>query len=185
MIYMDRESFSELLDMLEGLEWFVFSGMAVSLYTEGDRDFNDVDIVVREGDIEEFADRVGAEVRRRDFIKKGNHINDRAFETIFKGIEVEATSGFPEKRMEEDLFDKLFDKTETKKFMGREVNLVPLEELIVHKAKMDRNKDRPDLRRLNNLEIDTNFVLELVDDWGLDRNRVLRILEEEGIEIKE
>lgn len=180
---MDKDSFADLVDQLEDLEWFIFSGLAVKIYSGSDRDFSDVDIVVKDQDIEEFADRLNTEVKDRDFVKEGNHITDRAFETEFEGIEVEATSGFPEKRMTEGTLDKLFDRTNQMEFRSQKVRVEPLEELMVHKAKMDRDKDRRDLRLLNDLDFDRKFVLEIVEDWGLQKDKVLSILREENFDI--
>ncbi|MFB6216829.1 MAG: hypothetical protein ABEJ72_07670, partial [Candidatus Aenigmatarchaeota archaeon] len=123
------------------------------------------------------------EVERRDFWKEGNHIEDRAFETEFKGVEVEATSGFPEKRMREGTFNKLFDRKVEADFLGQKIYLVPPEELVVHKVKLGRKKDMNDLQLLNNLELDHDFVLELTRDYGLAQEKVADTLREQGFEI--
>ncbi len=62
------------------------------------------------------------------------------------------------------------------------MNIAPLEELFVLKAKMNREKDRNDLRSLNNKEFDREFLLELIDDWGLEREDILSRLNKAGID---
>ncbi len=116
---MDKEGFSELFDIIKGLDWLVFSGMAVKLYGDSNRDLSDIDFIVSEQDIGEFASRLGAEVEDRDYVKDGNHIDDQGFETVFRGIEVEASSGFPPKRVQEDNMQKLFEHSEKKNFWDR------------------------------------------------------------------
>jgi predicted nucleotidyltransferase len=180
---MDKQSFSKLTDKLEGLDWFIFSGVAVRIYSETDRKYDDIDLVVRDSDIDKFARRLDAEVKDRDFVKQGNHITDRAFETTFNDIKVEVTTGFPNKRLEEGTLDKIFDNTQEMDFIGQKVMVEPLEELLVHKAKISRDKDRKDLRLLNDLEFEEGFVLELIEDWGLEKERILKILRTEGLEI--
>ncbi len=178
---MDKDGFSSLIERLEDLEWCIFSGLAVRIYTSSDRKFDDVDIIVAEEDIEKLAERLGAEVIDRDFVKDGKRINDTAFETIYRGIEVEATTGFPPERVMDGSIRKLFEKSETKDFMGQSVKVAPVEETMIVKARMNRPKDHRDLRMMNDLDFDTRFLMELVDDWGLERSKVVGILEENGI----
>jgi predicted nucleotidyltransferase len=180
---MDEKSFSELVDRLEGLEWCIFSGVAVRIYTGSDREFGDIDFLVPEEDMEEFADRVDADVKDRDIVKDGKRVNDTALETVYNGIEIEATTGFPPERVEDGSIRKLFEKSEEREFMGRSVRVAPLEETMVVKARMDRPKDHRDIRLMNDLEFDSEFLLELVDDWGLDREEIVSILKENGISL--
>lgn len=178
---MDRDSFSSLIDRLEDLEWCIFSGVAVRIYTDSGRKFDDIDIIVAEEDIEQLADRLETEVEERDFVKDGKRVNDTAFETSYRGIEVEVTTGFPPERVEEGTIRKLFENSTKEEFMGQTVDVAPLEETLIVKARMDRPKDHRDLRMMNDLDFDTDFLMELVDDWRLERTKVFGILRENGI----
>ncbi|MFB6145933.1 MAG: hypothetical protein ABEJ99_05530 [Candidatus Nanohaloarchaea archaeon] len=179
---MDRKVFSELVSILDDYDWFIFSGVAVKLYGVEERGFNDIDIAVKDSDIDDLAERLGVEVEDRDFIKEGNRIQDRAFETDFKGIEIEATSGFNDERMQEGSFDKLFELSEEKDFLGETVKVEPFEELLVHKAKMARDKDIRDLESLNR-EVDEELLREIIGDWSLEEERVLSTLRKTGFDI--
>ncbi len=179
----NQASFSSLIEKLEGLDWCFFSGFAVKLYADRKRKCGDLDIMVRNEDLHKFAKRLGTEVRRRTEKKDTFRLNDIGFETDFKGLDIEATSGFPRKRFKEKLLGKVFKKSVKKNFFGETVYLTPIEDLIVHKASMLRVKDRKDLKLLKNEEYDTGFIKELAEDWG-ESKRILENLTKVGFVIE-
>ncbi|MBU3912787.1 MAG: hypothetical protein KKE50_01700 [Nanoarchaeota archaeon] len=176
---MKEEIFLEVLKKLNGLNYLFFSGMAVSVYTEGKREAGDTDVIVHKKDINKFAKRMGTKVKKRFFDKGTFFGEDYGFVIDFKGQEVEATNGYPRERMAKGTFDKLFKRKVRKIFLGKEVFIEPIEELIVQKAFMHREKDLADLKLLLNQKIDKDFVIELAEDWG-KKQEILKVLKEIG-----
>lgn len=185
---MDMEKLKQVSEKLKNYDWFLFAGGAIEVYTNGKRKSdNDFDIAVREENLDEIAKLFGTEAERRK-IKKQNYISeDRGFVTFFHNQEIEITSGFPKKRRpeEDNTFNKLFENKKIVNYGGIDVPLVPIEELIVHKAEMFRDKDIPDLKLL--LEkfkdnIKTEFVKELAEDIG-KRDLIIKRLNEIGFNI--
>jgi len=77
---------------------------------------------------------------------------------------------------------KVFQKRVAKRYQGIRLFVEPIEELIVHKATMFREKDIRDLKLLMNKEFDGNFLKELAKDWG-KQSQILRNLKSLGYEI--
>jgi len=179
---MKKEIFLEVLEKLKGLDYIFFSGMAVSIYSEGKREAGDIDVIVHEKDINQFAKRMGTKVKKRFFDKGTFFGEDYGFVIDFKGQEVEATNGYPRERMAKGTFDKLFKKRVKKMFLGKEVFVEPIEELIAQKAFMHREKDLADLKLLVNQKIDKEFVIELAEDWG-NKQEILKLLRGVGYKV--
>ncbi len=181
---MDKEIFHEIVEKLKGLRYCFFSGFAVSLYIDKDekREIGDLDIIISEKDIDKFADRIGGKIKRRIVKDSNPPIDDYGFCKEFKGIEVEATSGFPPKRMKDKSIYKLFDNRTEKEFFEKKIYVVPIEEVIVHKAKIFRDKDKKDLQMLSNKSFDKKLALELAEDLGA-REKIIKNLESVGIEL--
>lgn len=177
-----EEILNELLKKLKGLRWFIISGFAIEIYTKGKRRSDDIDLVVHEKDLEEFARRVGSKIKKRDLTKEGYVIQDLAIEFKIKEKEIEVTGGYPKERMINKTFDKLFDKKIRKDYKNFKLWVCPIEELIVLKASLRREKDLDDLRLLKDFKYDPNFVKEVAKDCGAE-GRVLDVLNKEGYEI--
>ncbi len=177
-----EHALTELFDKLNGLRWFALSGFAVHIYSGEKRGFGDIDLAVHADDIDILAKRLGCIAQRRLIDKQTFVVDDYGFETEFNGLKVEASSGYPKKRMDEGTFDKLFSKR--KKFLhkGSEVYVCPVEELIVQKAWMHREKDIADLRLLMSQNLDISLVMELAEDWG-KKEEILTLLSKLGFKI--
>ena len=179
---MDKEVFLEVLEKLKDLDYIFFSGTAASIYTEGKREAGDIDIIVHKKDIDKFAERMGTKVKKRLFDKDGFSGVDYGFVINFKGQEIEATNGYPRARMASGSFEKLFKRRVKKIFLGKEVFVEPIEELIAQKAFMHREKDLADLKLLLNQKIDKDFVIELAKDWG-KKQEILNLLRGIGYKV--
>ena len=176
---MKKEVFLEVLEKLNGLNYIFFSGMAVSIYTDGKREAGDIDVIIHKKDIDEFAKRMGTKVKKRFFDKGTFFGDDYGFVIDFKGQKVEATNGYPRERMASGSFEKLFKKRIKKIFLGKEVFVEPIEELIVQKAFMHREKDIVDLKLLLDEKVDKDFIIELAEDWG-DKQKIIKVLRKVG-----
>ncbi len=84
--------------------------------------------------------------------------------------------------MNESTFNKLFDKKVKAKYLGFEVYVEPIEELLVGRAFMHREKDLNDLELLKNCKFDNNKIKELAEEWG-DAKNTLKTLKEKGYNI--
>ncbi len=175
---MEPEKLREVIGQLEDLNYCIMSGYAVKIYADPERECGDIDLIVEHEDLYKLAERLGTKVERRieDYGSYG--INDYGFETKYKGVEVEASSGFPRERFKEGKMEKVLDSKVEKEFRGVNVYVEPLEELVVHKANNDRKKDWRDIEKLSKKDIDKELLKEFAEDWG--RPEVLEKLEEKG-----
>jgi len=180
---MDKKTVSELVKKLKGSDWLFFSGFAVEIYTEGKRQAGkDIDILVARKDIDEIAKRFDSVAKHRKFKKADFIVDDYAFEAIFRDVEIEITSGFPKKRMEDGTIDNVFKNKEVKNYLGVGLPVEPIEELIAFKASMHRPKDIRDLQLLHKHQFKPNLLIELAKDWG-QQKEILEVLKNLGYKI--
>jgi hypothetical protein len=179
---MEKEIFLELIDKLRGIDYFFISGLSVAIHTNGKRKPGDIDLAIHEKDIDRFAKLLGTEAKRR-FIDKGSFkVEDYGFVVDFEGQMIEATSGYPKKRIYEGKFNKLFSMKIKKKYFGLDVFVEPIEELLTQKAFMHREKDLQDLKLLRGIALNKNLILELAEDKG-NKEEILSILLKEGFKV--
>lgn len=171
----DYKVLREVLDLLKPFDYAFFSGMAMEIYTNGKRKANDVDILINKKEIDKFAKLVGCKLLDR-VIEKENYLSeDYGGETMFNGQGIELTSGFPKKRMQENTIVKLFQKKVKVNYLGFDVYVVPIEELIMHKAMMQRRKDILDLEMLKSLKYNALLIREFARDFG-DEDKAIKFL---------
>lgn len=174
---MNKEVFAEILNKLEGLNYFFISGLSVSVWTEGKRIPGDIDVVVNSKDIDTFAERLGAVAQNRRIDKGTFLVSDYGLEIDYKGQMVECTTGYPSKRIQDDTFNKLFDKKIKASYLDQEVYVEPLEELVNQKAFMGREKDLNDLELLRGKSLDKDLFIEISNDKD-NLEKVLPIVRE-------
>lgn len=164
---MDKKSLLKLIENLTELGWCFMAGFAVEIYTKGKRKaVEDVDLLVSPKDINTFAKRLSCQVQKRRFKKFNFFVNDQGFTTTFNGLRVEVSNGFPKRRINNGTIYKIFQKRVAKKYLGIKLFVEPIEELIIHKASMFRDKDIKDLKLLTDQKVDPDFLKELIKDWG-------------------
>ncbi len=156
---MDKKILHNLLEKLEGLNWFFFGGLAVEIYTNGKRKTNDIDIALFDKDLYKFANRIGGKLEKRNIEHGDFSINDFGFIKYFKGKEIEATKTIPK---------ILFERKLRMNYLDNEIFIQPLENLIAHKALMHREKDMKDLKLIlnENLDIDFDFLEKEAERFG-------------------
>lgn len=179
---MNKKILQELVKKLSGLNWFIISGLAVEIYTRGQRKARDIDLFIEDGDAQKFATKLGAEVKHRRIQKQNFVVDDFGFVADFKGQKIEVTTGYPKIRLLSGSFKKIFDRKVRKGYAGVEVFVEPVEELIVYKASMHRAKDIEDLKLLKNHKIDIEFLKEIAEDLG-EYNKIINILKEVGYKL--
>ena len=170
-----EEVINMLLEKLKGLRWFIISGFAVEIYTHGKRKSGDIDLAVHEEDLEEFSKRVGTNIKERNFKKEGYSVQDLAIEFKKNGKEIEVTGGYPRKRVIEGTFNKLFNKKIKMRYENCDLWVCPIEELMVLKASLGREKDFNDLELLKDLTYRPELIKEIAKDCGVEE-KVLDIL---------
>lgn len=170
----NKKVLQELIKKLSGLNWFFISGFAVEIYTNGKRKSKDWDLVVKEAD--EFARRIGCTVEHRKINKGAFIVDDFGFETEFCKQPIEVTTGYPKFRRSGSL-EELFEFKVKKDYFGIEVFVLPIEELIVHKAIMYRIKDVADLKLLSKCKFDPRLIHKFANDWK-EHDKVLKTLNE-------
>lgn len=141
-----------------------------------------MDILVSKKEIDEVADLFGTSAQYRKFKKADFYVDDYAFEVVFNGLKLEVSSGFPPKRIREGTIKKVFDNKVSKAYQGVDIFVIPIEELIVHKAVMHRPKDIRDLKLLKSNQYSSLFLKELAIDWG-KKKEVCNVLTEVGYKI--
>jgi len=168
---------------LKGIPWAIFSGTAIEIYSKGKRKGNDIDIIVPGDKIDEIAKRFSAkpvlETREGGGVKL---VNDYHIGTIVDGVEVEFV-GKTEKiiidgevyKSTRDLKRRLFRKVKKKKYLGVNVFVVPVEEILVQKMIFDRSgkwQDKKDVRLLLETEkINKKALLRAMDRWGVKKKK--------------
>lgn len=182
---MNKNYLPALIEKLSGLDWCFMAGFAVEIYTNGERKAGeDADILISPKHIETFAKRLGCQVQRRRFKKFNFYVNDWGFETIFNNSKIEASSGFPFRRINNESINKVFKNRVLKKYQGINLCVEPIEELIVFKARMLHEKDITDLKLLANQKINFDFLKELAKDWGKSK-QILTNLKNLGYKISQ
>ncbi len=181
----NKEVISELTDKLKDLDYFIFAGFAIYLYTNGEREFKDIDLLIKYEDLKKLAGRIGGKIKRRK-IKKGDFITEDCFlETNFKGQEVEAISIIPENKNDEKSFEKQLSNRVEKEFFGKKVYLTPIEGILVHKSIVNREKDVCDLKMLKKFHKKINLdLLKEIDRLRGKHDKVFRVLKEIGYNVK-
>lgn len=173
------EILREVIGMLKPFEYAFFSGTAMEIYTNGKRKAKDLDIIINKKDIKSFAKLIKCKLTRREIKKEDYESEDYGGVVDYKGQEIEITSGFPKKRVEDGTIVKLLERRKKANYLGFDIYVVPIEETITFKALMRRQKDYIDLKILKELEFDTNLVKEFTRDWGQEE-KATTILREIG-----
>ncbi len=175
----NKQAILGLIDNLKDLDYLIFAGFAVYLYTEGKRDFKDIDILFKYEDLNKFAKKMGNKVKKRK-IKKGDFItDDYFFEMNYKGQEIEAIGILPDREKEIKSFEKEFANRVKINFFEKDIFLSPKEGILVHKAIVSRKKDINDIILLKD-----NINVELLKEIAVLRgnyNKVFKTLRRVGI----
>lgn len=166
-----------IAEKLKGIPWAIFAGTAVEIYTNGKRIGNDIDIIVPDDSIDEVGKRFNItpvlETRKKGGVKI---INDYHIETVIEGVSVEFI-GKTEKIIidgheygsTKNLRETLFPKVEKKTYLGVEVFVVPVEELLVQKMLYNRSgkwQDENDVKLLLEIkEVDEEALIKALDRW--------------------
>ena len=117
-------------------------------------------------------------------ITKGDFsVEDYAFVTSFNGQEIEVITIGPKEGHKQKTFSKLFEKKVKKNYLGIDVYVCPIEDILVHKADIHRDKDIADLELLKGHSFDSgllNFfarerknyseIIKLLNKIGYDTN---------------
>lgn len=175
---MDEKAIINLINKLSGIRWFAIAGFSMFIYTNGKRKFDDIDIVVHEDDSKLFSKKF-EELKKRVIDKGSFIVDDVGAEFYFEGLKIEATTGYPKKRVEEKTFNKLFNHINKRNYLGKEIFLAPIEEIIIQKAFMHRNKDISDLKLLIKEKINLSLLKEIAIDFGKYKE-IIKILEDTG-----
>lgn len=177
------EALKIIAEKLKGIPWIIYSGTAVEIFTGGKRKGRDIDVIVSPDKIDEVGRRFGAkpilETRGKENIKI---VNDYHIETEIAGIPVEFI-GKAEKFIIDDEeyypaspknFRELFKKVQKTKYLGVEVFVTPLEEVLAQKLiwnRKDNWHDEEDVKLLRNHKISRRLLIKAFKRWGVSKNR--------------
>jgi len=155
-----EKTLSVISKKLNGIPWAIFAGTAIEILTNGQRIGNDIDIIVPGKFLDEVAKRFNTKIEIRN-VKKGEVelIDDYHVVVIIDGypVEIVGKTGkmiingreyFPSSIEAEK---ELFEKIEKMSYLGVEVFITPVEEIIAHKITFDRTgkrRDREDVQLL-------------------------------------
>ncbi len=151
----------EFINYLKDLDYFIFGGFGIYIYTNGKRKFDDIDILMNYESLNKLANKFNKKVKKRS-IKKGDFVTkDYYFDLNFKGQEIEAISFIPNKISQKNSFEKQFYNKEKINFYGKEIFIVPKEGIVVHKISLSRKKDINDLKLLKG-NLKKNLLKEII-----------------------
>ncbi len=175
----------ELDKKLKDLKWIVLSGLAVKIYANPERKVKDIDILIPNwNEFCEASKRFEKDIRKRFLEKENFTAKDSGFDLIVKGEDVEITAGLWEMKFgnvisNPKIDDEWLNHVQEKEFFGLKLRLQPLEDLIVQKIVMNREKDKKDLEHLLAKlgEADIEFLKKDAENWNcLERvNSFLKI----------
>ena len=178
-----------LKQVFEDKQWCVTSEAAVRAYV-GDKDVNDIGVLTTKEAAKEVAKKTGNET-----LEWESHGDDlRAKEEVYfsfsiENIPVEVMAGSSEKESGKEVVKSTIDEDIIKDskeldLFGEKVPVAPLEELIVRKAVIGRDKDKEDLKVLIQKGIDRSMLQECLDARDIDREQFFKILERRGFKVK-
>lgn len=178
---MNKETLLQITKKLEGIDYAFISGFAMEVLTNGARKAKDLDIVVRFRDMDRLAGRFGCEPETRK-VTKGNweDVEDCFFNTNFCGQEIEVLSEKYE--MKTEGIERLLRNRVKREYLGVVVYVTSVEELIVHKALMMRDKDVLDLKLLVNEKINLDLLKEM-SKGRIEHDKLFSILREMGFQL--
>lgn len=172
-----------IAEKLKGIPWAIYSGTAVEIFTSGKRKGRDIDVIVSPDKMDEVGRRFGVrpilETRGSENIKT---VNNYHIETEIAGIPVEFI-GKTEKFIingEEyhpaslKNFRKLFQKVRKAKYLGVEVFVVSLEEILAQKLIWNRKgdwNDEEDVKLLRRHKISRQLLIGAFERWGVSKSR--------------
>jgi hypothetical protein len=164
----------EINKKLKDLNWIVLSGLAVKIYANPNREINDIDILIPNwNEFCEASKRFEKDVKKRFLEKENFTAKDDGFELKIKDVDVEITAGLWEMKFgnvvsKPNLDEEWIKHTQEKEFFGLKLRLQPLEDIIVQKIAMNREKDKKDLGYLLTKlrEVDINFLKKDAKNWS-------------------
>jgi hypothetical protein len=167
------KTLESLGSLLKDLLWVVFSGTAVRIYSENNREVNDIDVLLPNWeDFVEASERFGVEFRKIVLDKENFTVEDYGFETSLNGVSLDVHAGSPKMTFKGFVSSPKTDQewvehVREKEFFGLKVKLQPLEDLMVQKIVMGREKDKKDLESLIKLrDIDIDFIKKVAAYWN-------------------
>lgn len=164
----------EINKKLKGLNWIVLSGLAVKIYADPNREVKDIDIVIPIwSEFCEASKRFEKDVKKRFLEKENFTAKDDGFELKIKDVDVEITAGLWEMKFGDimskpNLDEEWINHTQEKEFFGLKLKVQPLEDVIVQKIAMNREKDKKDLEYLLTKlgEADISFLKKDAKNWN-------------------
>lgn len=164
----------EINKKLKGLNWIIISGTAIKIYANNKRVVNDIDILIpNREEFHEASRRFGKGVKKRFLEKENFTARDYGFELNVEGVDVEITGGLWNMKFRDFISKPKLDEewvkhTREKEFFGLKLKIQPLEDLIVQKIAMNREKDKKDLKYLLTKlgEADISFLKKDAENWN-------------------
>lgn len=182
-----KEALKIVSEKLHDVPWVIFSGMAVEIYSHGERKANDIDIIVNgKKAIDEVGRRFNVKPILETKIKSHVHIiNDYCVETKIAGTDVEFV-GEKEAIMingvrysstkNKDILFKTMNKV---RYLGEEVFVVSIEELLVQKILFNRSgewQDKEDVSLiLKYQKVDLEKLKISLKRWGVSEEQQKRV----------
>ena len=176
-----RKAFKIISQKLKGIPWAIFSGTAIEIYSKGKRKGNDIDIIVPGDKIEEVAKRFDVKPVLKTHEGGGvKFVNDYHVRMIIDGVEVEFV-GKTEKiiinrevyKPTQDFKKKFFTRIKKKKYLGVNVFVAPVEEILTQKMIFDRSgkwQDKEDVKLLLKIKkINKQAFIRAMDRWGVSK----------------
>jgi len=185
--------FKQLKEILRGIPWAIFAGTAFEIYTNGEREGRDIDIIIPGWLMNDAAKRFGVEPILQTRNKGGVEIvNDRYLETEIDGVIVEVVGdtekividGYQYLSTTPEAIKKLFIKVVEREYQGVEIPIVPVEELIAQKMIFDRSgkwQDKEDVKLLiSKFGVDKGKLRQALDRWGMGVDKQIEVYQKLG-----
>jgi len=180
-----RKALEIISKKLKDIPWTIYSGTAVEIFTKGKRKGRDIDVIVPPDKIDEVGRRFNAkpilETREKGEIEI---VNDYHIETKIAGIPVEFIGKTEKFIIDGEEYNpaspenskKLFEKVKKKKYLGVEIFVIPMEEILAQKMIWRRTGDKEDMELLKNQRISRKLLIEALHRWGVSKKKQEKFL---------
>lgn len=178
-----------LKQVFEGKPWCITSGAAVHAHT-GEREVGDIDVLTTKKAAEEVAEKTGYDTSEWEVHGDALRAEEEVyFSFSIENVPVEVMAGDSriereDMTVEAEMDENLFENSDSKDLFGEEVPVAPVEELIVQRAVLGREKDVRDLKKLIKQGINAEVLEECISARNIGEEQFFELLESQGFKVR-
>lgn len=178
-----------LKQVFQGKPWCITSGAAVRAHT-GEREVDDIDVLTTRKAAKEVAEKTGNDTSEWEVHGDGLQAEEEVyFNFSIEKVPVEVMAGDsriekPEMTVEAEMDEELFENSKHLEIFDEKVPVAPVEELIVQRAVLGRDKDVRDLKKLIKEGIDAEVLKDCISARSIAEEEFFELLEDRGFKVR-